>query len=116
VHNTLYLNIKQKKKKKSYNSNDANEKKRYGSLESIKYVIHFLIMHMKNSTTTHQTLSNTPISSITNYSISRIRQTEVFEDYSQVRVYCMQGFFLSKLKSNSRLSLLLLSWHSFFLS
>jgi hypothetical protein len=50
---------------------------------------------MKTSTITtpRQTLSNTPISSMINYSTSRIRQTEVFEDYSQVRLYYIQSFF-----------------------
>ena len=71
---------------------------------------------MKNSITIRQTSSTTPVSSMFNHSTSRIGQTEVFEDYSQVRVYYIQGFlFLSQLRSNSRLSLLLLSWH-FFLS
>jgi len=85
-------------------------------LKSIKYVVDFLIIPMKTSTTiiTRQIPSTTPISSIINYSTSRRRQTEVFEDYSQVRVYYIQGFFLSKLRTNSRLSLLLLSWHFFF--
>jgi hypothetical protein len=84
-------------------------------LESIKYVIHFLIILMKNFTTSRQTASTTSNNRLTNNSTSRTRQIEDLEDPSQVRVYYIQGFFISKLRSNSRLSLLLLSWHFFLL-
>ena len=102
------------------------QKKRYGSptvfafiFESIKYVIHILIIPMKKSTTTaeRQTSTTTSISSLPINSTSRIRQTENLPDYSQVRVYYIQGlFFLSKLRSNSRLSLLFVILAFFCLS
>lgn len=68
---------------------------------------------MKILITIRQMPTTMPVSSIT----SRRSQNEVFEDYSQVRVYYIQGSFsLSKLRSNRRLSLHLLSCHSFVLA
>jgi len=108
VYTKSYPNKNQKKKAK----NGIDEKKRYGSptvfafiLKSIKYVVDFLIIPMKTSTTiiTRQIPSTTPISSIINYSTSRRRQTEVFEDYSQVRVYYIQGFSIEIKKQQSSL-------------
>ncbi len=73
---------------------------------------------MKTSTITTpgQTLSNTPISSMINYSTSRIRQTEVFEDYSQVRLYYIQAFFIEIKKQQSSLITFVIFAFSFFLS
>ena len=51
-------------------------------LESI-----FIPIPMKISTTIRQTAITAPVSTITNHPTSRRKQTEIVEDYSQVRVY-----------------------------
>lgn len=83
--------------------------------KTIKYVIQFLIMSMKSSTTIRQISSTIPARS---YSTSRIRQNEIFEDYSQVRVYYIQGFFYIEIKKqqSSLITFVILAFFFFVLA